>query len=530
MQEAARTSPRAIAAISTPERVETRLGTWDFPLGMPTEETADRVYDHLDRMRAVSAFLDAYSGVSLWAARKGFHEAGVLDHDVLLFSRFMDARTLVLTGNADTVYFLSFLDLTEGPLVVEVPPLTLCFVNDMWFRWVEDPGLPGPDRGTGGKYLFVPPGYRGPLPEGGFFTRVARTTRLVLVGRAFLEDGDPAPVAERVKRGLRLYRYVHGLYGTGLAPIVTGGTEPPMPLTPRFWTAGLREADAPRFVEGSGLAVDMIPPADATYFDLASELVHDQPAEALDPEIAGALAAVGIAKGRPFRPDARMREILAEAAAVGNATARTLACRPRPAEGAHYYGPRSQWLNGLLVSGHDFMTPPADITDRGVETRASDGARKLNLRSWWWYLGVGISPAFTARLTGIGSQYVFAFADRRGEALDGARRYRLALPPDIPAARFWSCTVYDNQTRSMLDTPQRFPRAGSQDYPGPAAVRDADGTTTLHFGPGRPDGVPEGNWIRTVPGRGWFVVLRFYSPLPPFFDRTWRPGEIEAAD
>lgn len=529
MERTARISPQTVESISTPERVETRLGMLDFPLGMPTEDTANRVYDHLDRMRAVSAFLDAYSGVSVWAARKGLLEAGIHDHDVLVFSELMDPGALVLTGNADTVYFLTFLDLTEGPLVVETPPLTLCFVNDMWFRWVADPGLPGPDRGAGGRYLFVPPGHHGPLPEGGFFTRRVRTTRLVLVGRAFLEDGDPAPAARHIKEGLRIHRYVPGLYGTSLARIVTGDTVPPLPLTAEFWTAALRRPDPPRFVEAGGLAVNMIPPADATYYDLAGELVHDQPAEALDPEIAGALAAIGIVKGRPFQPDPRMREILSEAAAVGNATARTLACRPRPAEGAHYYGASSQWLNGLLVSGHDFMTPPADITDRGVEPRASDGARKLNLRSWWWYLAVGISPAFSAPLTGVGSQYVFAFADREGRTLDGGRRYSLVLPPDIPAARFWSCTVYDNQTRSMLDTPQGFPRAGSQDYPGPAAVADADGTTTVHFGPGRPDGVPEGNWIQTVPGRGWFAVLRLYSPLRPFFDRTWRPGEIEAA-
>lgn len=530
MQQAGRISPQVMKSLSTPERVETHLGTLEFPLGRPTGETADRVYDHLDYVHAVRGFLDAYSGVNAWAARKGFLEAGIRDHDVLLFSEFMDSETLLLTGNADTVYFVTFLDLTEGPLVVEMPPLSLCFVNDMWFRWVADPGMAGPDRGAGGKYLFVPPGYEGPLPEGGFFAQPTRTTRLVLGGRAFLEGDDPKPAVERIKERLRIHRYVPGFFGTSIGEIVTGGTAPPLPWTAQTWTAALRRPDPPRFVEGTGFAVNTVPPGDSTYFDLASELVHDQPAEALDPEIAGALAAIGIVKGRPFQPDPRMRKILAEAAAVGNATARTLACHPRPEEGAHFYGASSQWINGLLVSGYDFMTPPPDITDRGVELRTSDGARKLNLRTWWWYLGVGISPAFTAPLPGIGSQYLFAFADRQDRALDGGGHYRLVLPPDIPAARFWSCTVYDNQTRSMLSTPQRFPRAGSQDYPTPAAAADADGTTTVHFGPDRPGGVPEGNWIQTVPGKGWFVVLRLYSPLRPFFDKTWRPGEVEAVD
>jgi hypothetical protein len=101
------------------------------------------------------------------------------------------------------------------------------------------------------------------------------------------------------------------------------------------------------------------------------------------------------------------------------------------------------------------------------------------------------------------------------------------LPPDIPAARFWSVTVHDNQTWSMLDTPQRFPRAGSQACPTPAAVPGPDRTTTVQFRPDRPDGVPTCNWIRTTQGRGWFVVLRLYGPLKPCFDKTWRPGEIE---
>ncbi|MGJ3561932.1 DUF1214 domain-containing protein [Streptomyces sp. INA 01156] len=515
-------------SISTPERVETHLGTLEFPLGVPTEETANRVYDHVGHVRAVSAFLDAYSGVSLWAARRGFLEAGIQDHDVLLFSEFMDPKTLVLTGNADTVYFLTFLDLTEGPLVVEVPPLALCFLNDMWFRWVADPGMAGPDRGAGGKYLFVPPGHEGPVPEGGFFTLRTRTTRLILGGRAFLEGDDPKPAVERVKEGLRLYRYVPGFYGTSIGEIVTGGTAPPLPWTAQTWTAALHRPDPPRFVEGSGLPVNTVPPGDATYFDFASELVHDQPAEALDPD---------------RRCSGRGRHCPGQALRAGRADAGDphRGSRGRQRHGPHPRLPSASGRGGALLR---CLLPvaqrPARVRPRvpgparghhrqGRRAPPERRRRKLNLRSWWWYLGVGISPAFTAPLPGVGSQYVFSLADQEGRALDGGRYYRLVLPPDIPAARFWSVTVYDNQTRSMLDTPQRFPRAGSQAYPTPAAVPDADGTTTVHFGPDRPDGVPEGNWIQTTPGRGWFVVLRLYSPLQPFFDKTWRPGEIEAA-
>jgi hypothetical protein len=134
------------------------------------------------------------------------------------------------------------------------------------------------------------------------------------------------------------------------------------------------------------------------------------------------------------------------------------------------------------------------------------------------------------RLSGIGSQYLMATMDADKRYFDGARVYRVTLPGAIPAASFWSLTLYDSQTRSMLVTPQRYPRAGSQGYPSPAAEPGADGSTTVYFAPEQPNGVARGNWIQTVPGRGWFVLLRLYGPLEPFFDKTWRPGEVEAVE
>ena len=119
------------------------------------------------------------------------------------------------------------------------------------------------------------------------------------------------------------------------------------------------------------------------------------------------------------------------------------------------------------------------------------------------------------------------FLDADKDDLDGANTYKVTLPPNIPAKNFWSFTLYDNQTRSMLETPQRFPRAGSQSYPTPAAVANADGSTTIYFGPKKPSDVKEGNWIQTVPGKGWFTLLRLYGPLEPFFTKEWRLSEIE---
>jgi hypothetical protein len=182
----------------------------------------------------------------------------------------------------------------------------------------------------------------------------------------------------------------------------------------------------------------------------------------------------------------------------------------------------------LWVGGYDFETPPPLVTKEGIKPFPPTGVRALDARTWWWYAYTASSPALCMRLTGIGSQYVIATKDADGNFLDGAKTYRVTLPPDIPAARFWSLTAYDNETRSMLQTPQRYPRAGSQSYPTPAATANDDGSTTVTFSPERPSDSPEGNWIQTDPGKGWFVLLRLYSPLQPYFDKSWRPSEIEA--
>jgi hypothetical protein len=161
-----------------------------------------------------------------------------------------------------------------------------------------------------------------------------------------------------------------------------------------------------------------------------------------------------------------------------------------------------------------------------VVATPSDGARKLNSRTNFFYMATGITPAMCMRLTGIGSQYIYAMRDSQGEYLDGARNYRLTLPPDIPESRFWSVMLYDRQTRSMLQTDQDLPRLGSQSG---TVETNPDGSTDIYFGPTAPDG-KKSNWLQTVPGKGWWTILRLYNPLQPFFDKSWRPSEIEVVD
>lgn len=511
-------------SITTPDKVETRIGTLEFMDGMPSRETLDKVYDHLDFVHAFEAFVNGIQGVNTHAVHRGLVDAGVKDNEVILFSELTDSKSVILTTNADTIYSLGFLDLTGGPKVLEVPPKLLGLINDDWGRWVSDIGASGPDRGLGGKYLILPPGYDCMLPEGGFFAARAETTHVLWVGRIFLENNNPKPAAEQIRKFIKIYPYEAGGAGTSYAAFLRGearlGSITPPPETV--------------FHEGSGKVMNTIPPNDFTYFEMLNEVVQHEPSTSLDPELMGSIAAIGIVKGKPFAPDARMKRILTEAVAVGNATARSIFMNPRDPSWCYY--PGSAWGNPIIITGTDFETPPPLIegplreglrTPEGVKTFPSTGYRMLDARTYFYYGVYGISPAEAMRLSGIGSQYLTAALDANKEYLHGARTYKVTLPKDIPAGKFWSFTVYDTQTRSMLDTPQRYPRAGSQSYPSPAAQPNSDGSTTVYFGPEQPDGVARGNWIQTIPGKSWFVWLRLYGPLEPFFDKTWRPGEIE---
>lgn len=505
-------------SISTPDSFDTRVGAMQFSDGYATAESASKVADGLDFLHGVEAFMNSIHGVSLWAMRKGFAEVGANDNDFVIFSEMMDAKSLFLTANADTVYFWGNLNLSDGPLMVETPPDALGIFDDFWFRWIGDFGLPGPDRGEGGRYLVIPPGYDGPLPDDGFHIRQSRTNLVTMLGRCFLVDNDPAPAVASIKDRLKVGPYVPGGFGTSVGSYLAGTS----PL------AQLSDPVTPRFVECTGVEMNTIPPNDFGHYEMLNELVQAESADALDVELAGQFAAIGIVKDQDFAPDPRMRAILDDAVAFGNAASRTLGTGAHPRDTYRYYEPSSAWWNMLFEGGYEFLTPPpAILADGSVEPSANLGARQLHARTAFFYTATGITPAMCMYLVGVGSQYLIANVDSQGRPFDGAKNYKMELPPGIPAERFWSTTVYDNQSRSMLQTPQRFPRAGSQSYPTPATVENSDGSTTVYFGPELPEGVPVGNWVQTVPGKGWFQILRFYFPKQSFFDKSWRAGEVE---
>lgn len=457
------------------ETVKTRFGDFEFKNGYPTPTAADALLDQLKFNRAIEVYLTQMPVVSLAAEHRGLAAFGVGSfNEVIMWESLLDAETLMLTPNPETVYALGHMDLkSTGPIVMEAPPKMLGFAMDVRQRYLVDIGPLGPDKGKGGKYLFLPPGYTGEVPDGYFVTK-SPTYELGFGLRGFQVDGKTDQAVSLMKQ-IKIY------------PLAKKDNPPAM-----------------KFVNGSGKPIVMIHPDNFEYFEMLALIVAEEPAEIFTPLERFQMQAIGIEKGKPFNPNAKTKAMLGEAARTGGAFARANAFAS-PVPDTYFYPDRKWQYFGEMP--YNFMR---------------DGVVDVDRRAYVHYMGIGNSPAMVVKNIGAGSYYLWAYKDSAGEFLDGAKSYKLHIPPKVPVKDFWSVVVYDSQSRAELKNGQKFPAVSL--YTGPKV--NADGSADVYFGPEIPPG-QEKNWIKTVPGKGWFPFFRFYGPLEPLYEKTWKLSDIE---
>ena len=459
------------------QAMETRIGTLSFENGYPSKDTATKLYDEMDFQRATQAYLWSFPAVSNQSFRVGFSRAlGAERNDIVVFDNFLDSKGLFLTGNTTTIYAAVLVDLAkDGPVVLEVPAgPTAGMVDDFWFRSVTEVGRTGPDAGKGGKFLLVPPGYEGAVPtEGYFIVRATMNDNNILV-RGLVQGDDVAGAAAMMHK-LRVYPYSQ--------------RENPKPN---------------RYFSGSGKAIDSLEPDGIEYWKRLSDVINNNPVHERDRFFIAMLKPLGIEKGKPFAPDARQKTILEEGARVGRAMAAANSFDAR-LPGANWY-PGTNWMASVLL-------------DPGQE---SEHYSQLDERLHWFFIATYMNPHMAQTKPGPGSVYIQTFKDKDGQWLDSAKNYKLRVPKNAPADDFWSITVYDVKTRSMMQNAANKSALTSRDK----LTLNADGSVDLTFGPEAPKG-SEANWVDTRPSKGFFLWFRSYTPTAAFFDKSWSLPDVE---
>jgi len=462
-----------------PQKMKTMFGTLEFPGGYPTEETVKKVYDELDLQRATQLYLDMYPALSMHGLLTGMARDYGIDNcsDIRVTANRLDSKAVILTGNTESLYAFILVDLKkDGPTVLEIPPGVMGPLDDHNFKFVLDIGPTGPDKGKGGKLLLLPPDYEGDVPDGYMVVRSPTYCNFSFIRANAAAVGFGEKAMKFYRENLRVY------------PLKTG---------PRKGT----------YENVTGVSSNTLVPEDASAFEWMHQIIDYEPAEAFGKELLGRLASLGIEKGKPFKPDARMKGIFEKAAQQGIAMSRVIAFECRDDEAQVY--PKRRWESPYVTNNSTFYR--ADYIH-------------LEARTVFHFTADGITPAMAAQMPeGKGSRYQTTYKDADGEYFDGNKTYKLNMPPKVPVALFWSVTVYDPWTRSEIQS-QPYPSISSQQTPAPKAK--ADGSVDIYFATEKPNGVPEQNWIRTLSDQGFFVYIRYYGPLKAFNDKTWVPNDV----
>lgn len=449
---------------------------YEFVNGYPTDATVQKAYDEADLNRAIQCYRFFYPTVSILATWDGNMANGCVPNKTFAIMDGAPAQ-VVFTPNSDTRYAGLPLDLSAGPMVVEVPPgPIMSVVNDMNQLWVMDVGIPGPDKGKGGKHLILPPGYTGTIPAG-YYAGKSTTNQVLVLLRAIPLDNN-LETGEKMMRSVKVY-----------------------PLG--------KPAPEINWVRLNNKAADFTPVPHEQgigYWERLAKFINETPANPAYRNMYGELAELGIEKGKPFNPDARMKGILEKAAQTGNVIMRVQSFADRRQDKTVWKDRMWEWAVLRSANG----------------TFDTDNFTDLYAREKWFYQAQIESPAMFNRGPGAGSLYWLGVRDHAGAYLDGGKTYKLTVPLPVPAKLFWSITIYDNETRSEIATAQNKAALRSM-----FELKNKTGASVdLYFGPKAPAG-KEDAWIQTTPNKGWFTYFRIYGPETPAFDGTWKPGDFE---
>jgi hypothetical protein len=462
------------AAATTPDAAPTMVQ------GYPSADMSASTNDQVDKQAAINAYKLWYPTVSNAAAYKELNDKGIKDNTTLAYFN-ADPDGKIFTANQDTPYGLARFDLKEGPMVIEMPAGPFIgLVNDIHQRWVTDLGLPGEDKGKGGKYLIVPPGYKGKLPKG-YFIKQARVYAVLPAFRVIPQGGDLNKALEELKK-IKFYP----LSKESKPPVVTYKK-----LTGKYDMTIVKWEDQ------------------FQYWVELKKIVDSQPVVEDMASMYGFLTKLGIEKDKPFVPDERMKKILMDAAKEGKNQMLVSAFANSRKEKMVWPDRKWEWVNLLSEKENvDFMTKS------GID---------LDARERWFAQAVASSPSMFLRKEGSGSLYWMTVKDQGGNYLNGAKTYRVSVPLPVPANLFWSITLYDTNTRSLIDTDQN--RAAIRSL---VELKDApqQGTIDLYFGPQAPTGMDK-QWIKTTPGKSYFAYFRVYGPEKKAFDGSWKPSDFQ---
>jgi hypothetical protein len=450
-----------------------------FRGGFPPADTAQKARDEADYQRAIIAYRFWYPTVSCEGMINGNRQAEVAENEGMMIMA-CGPRQVFFTPNSDTPYGAIGLDLANGPMVIEVPPgQFIGLVDDHHQGWVLDMGLPGPAGNKGGKHVVLPPGYKGEVPEGYFSGRSVSNKALAAV-RSLPANGDVKAALEAL-RTVKVY-----------------------PLADAANPRSIKIVDvSDKAIDGTCLKWE----DNLQYWQKLHAVIDAEPVWTKVPGMYGLLAALGIEKGKPFAPDARMKGILERAAKAGRDQMLVSAFASDRPDRFAWKDRKWEWA-GLIPETAQFET------ESGIDLEARDR---------WFIQAIVTSPAMFRRTKGAGSLYWLGNRDVTGAYLDGGKTYKLTVPLPVPAGLFWSVTAYDAATRSEVQTTQD--KAALRSRFELKDLGDAK-SVDLYFGPKSPAG-QEGRWIQTTPGKGWFTYFRIYGPQGPAFNGSWKPGDFE---